>query len=376
MEKKKIYIGLDIGTDSVGWAVTDDTYRLRKYRGNLMWGVHLFDEASQAADRRTFRTARRRLDRRQQRIQLLQDLLAPAVLEKDPTFFLRLKESALLPDDFHDRTHNLYFQDADYDDAAYHKEYPTIHHLICELMRNPDPHDVRLVYIACAYLLAHRGHFLREIEPERVDELLDFTELYSSLLQWFIDNGISVPFPEDCSILREIMLKSSGVTARDKAMKECITKEIAADFDAAINLSALTKLIAGGTVKLSALFCKESYKDLEKDSVCIAAADFDDRLPELSSQLDDGHCELLLAVKNIYDWSVLMGILFEDADGKNATISGAKVKVYEKHQRDLNDLKYICKTYLTKAQYNKIFRDESVQNNYGLTHKSRFFEAA
>lgn len=364
METKKTYIGLDIGTDSVGWAVTDETYRLKRCRGNLMWGVHLFDEASQAADRRTFRTARRRLDRRQQRIQLLQELIAPAIIEKDPTFFLRLKESALLPDDFHYRTHNLYFQDGDYDDAAYHRDYPTIHHLICELMNNPEPHDVRLVYIACAYLLAHRGHFLRDIEPERVDALLDFSELYSSLLQWFTDNGIPVPFPEDCSILRDIMLKYSGISAREKAIKACMTTDAVAENEE-IKLSALAKLIAGGSgVKLSVLFCKESYTELEKDSVSIAASDFDERLPDLLSQLDDGHCDLLLAAKNIYDWSLLMGILSEDAEGKTPTISRAKVKVYEDHQRDLKDLKYICKTYLTNAQFNRIFRDESVPNNY------------
>ena len=46
METKKTYIGLDIGTDSVGWAVTDETYRLKRCRGNLMWGVHLFDKAT------------------------------------------------------------------------------------------------------------------------------------------------------------------------------------------------------------------------------------------------------------------------------------------------------------------------------------------
>ncbi|MFR2557387.1 MAG: hypothetical protein ACLTD2_04275 [Ruminococcus sp.] len=38
-----------------------------------MWGVHLFDEAKQSAERRLFRTARRRLDRRKQRIILLQE---------------------------------------------------------------------------------------------------------------------------------------------------------------------------------------------------------------------------------------------------------------------------------------------------------------
>lgn len=365
MKEKKTFIGLDIGTDSVGWAVTDETYRLKKYRGNLMWGVHLFDEASQAADRRSFRTARRRLDRRQQRIQLLQELLAPAILEQDPTFFLRLKESALLPEDFQYRTHDLYFNNKDYNDEAFHKEFPTVHHLICELMNNPAPHDVRIVYIACAYLLAHRGHFLREIDPDKVEDLLDFSDLYSTLRQWFSDNDSDFPFPDDSSDLKNIMLLCYGVTPKEKALKERLfNSKVPKDSDARIELSALIKLIAGGTVRLSALFCKESYTELEKDSVCIANSDFDERLPELSSQLDDGHCELLCAVKNIFDWSLLMGMLANEHNGKEPTVSAAKVKIYEAHQQDLKELKYISKSYLSKKQYDEIFRDESVANNY------------
>ena len=365
MKKSKIYIGLDIGTESVGWAVTDQSYQLKRYRGNLMWGVHLFDEANQAAERRSFRTARRRLDRRKQRIQLLQELLGSAILEKDTGFFLRLKESALLPEDFQYRTHDLYFIGSDYNDAAFHKDYPTIHHLICELMNNPAPHDVRLVYIACAYLLAHRGHFLREIEPDKVEELLDFSELYNALRKWFGDYDAAFPFPDDSSELQNIMRSSHGVTFKEKELKArlfdgCIPRGT----EECVEIAALIKLLAGGTVKLSALFKKEKYQELDKDSVCIAAADFDDRLPELSLQLDDGHCDLLCAVKNIYDWSLLMGLLSETNDSKTATVSGAKVKIYETHQQDLKDLKLICRSYLTKKQYDEIFQDESITNNY------------
>ena len=93
------YIGLDVGTDSVGYAVTDTHYNLLKYRGEPTWGVHLFDEAQLNAERRTFRVARRRLDRRQQRIRLLQGLFAPAIAKVDANFFVRIKESALYPED-------------------------------------------------------------------------------------------------------------------------------------------------------------------------------------------------------------------------------------------------------------------------------------
>ena len=160
MVDEKIFWGFDIGTDSVGWAVSNSEYKLKKYKNNLMWGVYLFDEAKQSAERRLFRTARRRLDRRKQRIILLQEFFVRAVCEKDENFFRRLKESALLPEDAEHRTNNIFFDDPDYTDKDYFEEYPTIHHLICELMESKEPHDVRLVYLACVYLLAHRGHFL------------------------------------------------------------------------------------------------------------------------------------------------------------------------------------------------------------------------
>lgn len=112
-------LGLDIGTNSVGWAVTDESYNLKKFHNNLMWGVHLFDEAEQSAERRSFRTARRRLDRRKQRIALLQEFFAREILKKDKTFFLRLKESGLFPEDSEHRRKNIFFDDEDFTDKDY-----------------------------------------------------------------------------------------------------------------------------------------------------------------------------------------------------------------------------------------------------------------
>ena len=63
MEEKKTirshspyYIGLDIGTNSVGWAVTDPEYNVLRFKGNSMWGARLFEEAKPAADRRAAKT--------------------------------------------------------------------------------------------------------------------------------------------------------------------------------------------------------------------------------------------------------------------------------------------------------------------------------
>ncbi len=64
MEKKNIvYLGLDIGTNSVGYAVTDEAYNLRRFHGEDAWGSVVFDEASTSEDRRLHRSSRRRLDR-------------------------------------------------------------------------------------------------------------------------------------------------------------------------------------------------------------------------------------------------------------------------------------------------------------------------
>ena len=64
------YLGLDMGTDSVGWAVTDMDYRVPKFKGNAMWGVRLFDESNTAEERRLFRISRRRTQRRRERLAL------------------------------------------------------------------------------------------------------------------------------------------------------------------------------------------------------------------------------------------------------------------------------------------------------------------
>ncbi len=43
MKNKKYYLGLDIGSDSVGYAVTDEEYNLLKLHGEPAWGATLFD---------------------------------------------------------------------------------------------------------------------------------------------------------------------------------------------------------------------------------------------------------------------------------------------------------------------------------------------
>ena len=81
------YLGFDIGTDSVGWAVTDTDYQLVKQHGKTLWGIRLFDAAQTAQDRRGFRVARRRIERQRARLEWLKEIFAQEIAKVDPAFF-------------------------------------------------------------------------------------------------------------------------------------------------------------------------------------------------------------------------------------------------------------------------------------------------
>lgn len=158
----KYYLGLDMGTNSVGWAVTDPNYNLLKAKGKDLWGIREFNEASTAVERRTHRISRRRRQREQVRIGLLKDYFHDAIGEVDPDFFQRLANSKyhLEDKDTEVRYKNNVFNDDDYTDKDYFDQYPTIYHLRKELIESTDKHDVRLVFLALLNMFKHRGHFL------------------------------------------------------------------------------------------------------------------------------------------------------------------------------------------------------------------------
>ena len=147
------YVGLDLGTDSIGWAVTDENYNIPKFRGNAMWGIRLLDSGETAVEYRSFRSARRRLDRSKFRINCLEMLFNDEIAKTDVAFFQRIKESAFYDGDKSvDGKYSL-FNDAHYTDKDYYKEYPTIYHLRQDLLTNENPHDVRLVYLAISHII-------------------------------------------------------------------------------------------------------------------------------------------------------------------------------------------------------------------------------
>lgn len=356
--EKKYYLGLDIGTDSVGYAVTDEYYQLMKFKGEPVWGVHTFDEAMTSAERRSFRTARRRIDRRQHRVALLNEIFAAEISKIDPKFFIRRAESSL----FRDETEDAFtvFADSDYTDKEYYDEYPTVHHLICELMKSKEPHDIRLVYIACAWLVAHRGHFLFDVPAEDVDKLLKFETVFNDFTAFFTERDSALPWNDNVSSddIQRILTMKAGVKRKQDAFKADVfggknpPKTLPEEYAFQYSPDALVRLLSGAKVKPADLLPEQGYEDV--DSVSLS---MDDTLfAEIVSALgEDG--ELLVRARALADCSLLLVA----KNGKD-TISEAKVEVYEQHGDDLKKLKAFVKKYIPK-EYNSIFRD-AVADNY------------
>jgi CRISPR-associated endonuclease Csn1 len=92
---EKMYLGLDMGTNSVGWAVTNENYELLRGKGKDLWGSRLFDAAETSVERRLHRTARRNGQRQKARINFLIECFYDEIIKLDSGFFVRLKESKL-----------------------------------------------------------------------------------------------------------------------------------------------------------------------------------------------------------------------------------------------------------------------------------------
>lgn len=344
------YLGLDIGTDSVGYAVTDAAYRLQKYKGEPMWGSMLFEAATGAADRRAYRTARRRIDRRQQRVQLLQELFAPEIAKVDPNFFIRRQQSALQGEDaaFGVRL----FAGPGLTDEEYHRQYPTIHHLICQLMTGTQPQDIRLVYLACAWLVAHRGHFLYDIPNDNIEEILSFEKVYQELTQYLDGLGQALPWCDKANaaqLLRDILQRDSGVREKADAIKKDLfgrkLDKTAQDERFPYSEEAVVRLLAGGAVKPADLFCREEYKELDSVSLEMDETEFLRIAAELG---EDG--ELLTHLRAVHNGAKLLSIMHDEK-----FLSLAKVAVYEQHRADLRLLKRFVKKYCPQ-RYDDFFR--------------------
>lgn len=345
------YLGLDLGTDSIGWAVTDKNYNIPKFKGNSMWGIRLLEGGNTAVERREFRSSRRRLERNKYRLNCLEMLFNEEISKKDIAFFQRLKDSALYDGDKNVSGKYSLFNDPDYTDKDYYKKYPTIYHLRKELIESVEPHDVRLVFLALHHIIKNRGHFLFDNDDLGKNGNFDFTAIFTELNEYIKSNSNYESEGFSCNDLKPVedIIKNSSLTSSKK--KEALIKEFALNKKVDVFEVAIVTLLSGATAKAKDLFNTDKYDDTEGKSICFKSG-YDDKATTYESVFGENF-ELIEKLKAIYDWAILADIL----NGKEY-ISYAKVDTYEKHKRDLKLLKEYVKAYVPE-KYSHIFNENS-----------------
>lgn len=339
------YIGLDCGTESVGWAVTDTEYNLLRFRRKNMWGAHLFDEAKTAQERRVARCARRRYMRKRERIELSQEIFAEEISKIDPEFFIRLNDSGYLAEDKTSRQKNSLFNDEKYTDKDFFKEYPTIFHLRKALIDGTARKDPRLVYLAIHHIMKNRGHFLFSV-GDNIAAIMNTDPILKETEEVF-----ATVFDEETISFFEHSRIEEALQERRNSDKKAKLTEIIDGSDKNLKES-LIKLLVGYKVETYKLFSNESYEELP--ALEFKKATFEDEvMPQLEAALSAEEYRLVELLKSLYDWSILSKVL-----QGTISISEAKIAQYNKNKEDLALLKKTIKKYASETEYKKYFYDE------------------
>ncbi len=360
---KEYFLGLDIGTSSLGWAVTDTDYKILRAKGKNLIGVRLFEEGKTAEERRLFRSSRRRTARRKERIKLLQELFAEEINKIDPTFFQRLKESKYYLEDKTDKDCPFaLFNDEGFTDKEYHEKYPTIYHLRKDLIESDEKKDIRLIYLAIHNIIKNRGHFL--LGDKNIDAVKSFKDAKKSFVEAFKEVGIEIKILNEDRF--ENTLKDSSLTKKDKLKN--LNDDLAIKSDNKIELKEkeklvkeLLKLLTGQSTNIKKGFdneelVNESGKDI---SITFDSDSYEQDLEEIENLLSENEMNFLEGMKKTYDWSILANIL-----NGEAYLSDAKVAIYEKHKKDLENLKYVIKEYASEEYKNMFSELDEKKANY------------
>lgn len=353
---KNYFIGFDIGTDSIGWAVTDTEYNLLKARGHDYWGMYLFDEAHTAADRRQNRTARRRVARKRQRIKLLQELFAQEIAKTDFCFFERLNNSKY---NVEDKAENVkyrdsLFHDEAFDDKEYFKKYPTIYHLRKAFLDRESASqikDVRLLYLAVAHIIKNRGHFLFEGQDIKAGDKALANSAFGKINELLseIDENNQTLSLERIDDAFEVLCDKKK-TKRDKERDLRLLLDVKTDKPC----QEIVKSMVGSKVKVQNLFGEGEY-DIK--DFCFDDSSFE--LDKLQPAFSEEEYALICEMKAVYDWAVLAQIL-----GDFKYVSEAMCAKFDQHKKDLHELKEYIKTAFGRETYLEVFRKRDKINNY------------
>lgn len=363
-ENKDYTLALDIGTNSIGWAVIRSDMRLFKKRmavynytdGKIigwkkrdLWGSLLYEKAldnkrtkeTPAKSARIKRASRRRLRRRKWRLRELRRIFEPEIKNIDPDFFDKLDKSFLNKSDtdvFKDEEQAERYKYPIFSDKLqekqYHKDYPTIYHLRKALIEKDDKADLRLVFLALSHILKYRGHFLLPDDPKNfsTEDILQIGKRYNEFLRSFCDKfnlqevTVAKDFDNNVSDTKNLKKLLDQVVASLRPQKE------GENIEEAVNiLKQLNNLILGKEEKFSF--------DDKKIELSFAADDAEIEMEKLSNCI---WSELLIPAKALFFNLRLIDILKfnpQHAASTAALFSAAKVA----HYNELDKQKQRCK---------------------------------
>ena len=354
--KKPYSIGLDIGTNSVGWAVVTDDYKVpakkmrvsgdadrSRIKKNLL-GTLLFDDGNTAESRRLKRTARRRYTRRRNRILYLQEIFTKSMNEIDESFFHRLDDSFLVPEDKRGSKYPIFATLEE--EKEYHKKFPTIYHLRKHLADSKEKTDLRLIYLALAHMIKYRGHFLYEesFDIKNNDIQKIFNEFISIYDNTFEGSSLSGQNAQVEAIFTDKISKSAK---RERVLKLFPDEKSTGLF------SEFLKLIVGNQADF-----KKHFNLEEKSPLQFSKDTYDEDFENLLGQIGDDFADLFLVAKKLYDAILLSGILTVTDPSTKSPLSASMIERYENHQKDLAALKQFIKNNLPE-KYEEVFSDQS-----------------
>lgn len=349
MEQRNYNIGLDIGVGSVGWCVTDENNTILKRNGKNMWGATIFEEAQTAKSTREYRGARRRLDRRRERINILQSLIKEDIEEDYPNFLPMLRETSKIEADktisesILGKKYNL-FSDENTTDEKYYKKYPTIYHLRKYLMEETEKVDIRLVYLAIHHIIKYRGNFLYDgdfaNDTTAIEENLD-------VVLSFLEERCGIKLRED----KKTIIETLKIQNKSKSQKKDILISL---FDYEKENKQLVVNMVNSMIGYAFELKNIFNIDIEKTKITFSSEIENEE--EIKNALGED-AKIYESMNSIYSWFILQDIL----NGEEY-ISKAFTKKYDKYNQDLKLLKQIYKTYF-KESYKSMFRIVG-QDNY------------
>lgn len=371
---KPYSIGLDIGTNSVGWAVITEDYKVpsKKIRisGNTdrktikknLLGTLLFDGGETAELTRLKRTNRRRYLRRSYRINQLQKIFFDEMQNVDADFFSRLSESFYVTIEKKYDRHTIFGNKRD--ESQYHRDYQTIYHLRKELADKNKKADLRLIYLALAHIIKFRGHFLIEgdLDSKNTDVNALFFKLVETYNSLFEEDKIEIQRFDATVILTEKTTKSRRL---ENIISKIPNQKRHSLFGNLVSLSL------GLTPNFKANF------ELDEDAkLQILKDSYEDDLDNLLAQIGDEFADLFIAAKNLSDAILLADILTVSGENTKTPLSASMIKRFEEHKKDLKLLKKLVREQIPN-KYNDIFfnKDNNGYAGYidGSTNQENFY---